>query len=161
MFFLIFPVLTVIAALIHLAVTSRWRAGRKLLATIFLRYMLLINVGLEGFFAFYAHAFMPDQISKTIGWAPSPFEYEVAIANLAIAALGIMCWWFEGLFWFAAIVATSVWLWGDAVGHIQQIVVAHNYAPNNAGAALYSDLVVPAILIALALAARVPPMSEK
>ncbi len=161
MFFLIFPALTVVGALIHLGVTSQWRAGLKVVATIFLRYLLVIGVGLEGLFAFYGHAFMSEQISRTIGWAPSPFEYEVAIANLAIAALGILCWWFEGLFWFAAIVATTVWLWGDAVGHIQQIVVAHNYAPNNAGPALFSDLIVPAVLIMLALAARVPPMPQK
>lgn len=155
MFFVIFPIITIVAALIHLAVTGGLRAGGKPVASIFLRYMLLINVGLEGFFGFYGHAFMGDQIAATIGWAPSPFQYEVAIANLAVAALGILCWWFEGTFWFATIVATTVWLWGDAVGHIRQIVVAHNYAPNNAGGALYSDVLVPAVLIILAIAARI------
>ena len=155
MFFLVFPALTVVAALIHLAVTSQFGAGLQTIARVLLRYVLVINVGLEGYFAFYGHAFMGDQIAATIGWAPSPFQYEVAIANLAIAALGILCWWFEGTFWFATIVATTVWLWGDAIGHIRQIVVAHNYAPNNAGGALYSDVLVPAALIALAIVARI------
>lgn len=155
MFFLVFPALTVVAALIHLAVTLQFGAGLQTIARVLLRYVLVINVGLEGYFAFYGHAFMGDQIAATIGWAPSPFQYEVAIANLAIAALGILCWWFEGTFWFATIVATTVWLWGDAIGHIRQIVVAHNYAPNNAGGALYSDVLVPAALIALAIVARI------
>lgn len=155
MFFLVFPALTVVAALIHLAVTSQFGAGLQTIARVLLRYVLVVNVGLEGYFAFYGHAFMGDQIAATIGWAPSPFQYEVAIANLAIAALGILCWWFEGTFWFATIVATTVWLWGDAIGHIRQIVVAHNYAPNNAGGALYSDVLVPAALIVLAIVARI------
>lgn len=155
MFFLVFPALTVVAALIHLAVTSQFGAGLQTIARVLLRYVLVINIGLEGYFAFYGHAFMGDQIAATIGWAPSPFQYEVAIANLAIAALGILCWWFEGTFWFATIVATTVWLWGDAIGHIRQIVVAHNYAPNNAGGALYSDVLVPAALIVLAIVARI------
>ena len=156
MFFAIFPVLTVIAASIHLIASSQLRAGWKTVATILLRYMLLINVGLEGFLSFYAHAFMADQIARSIGWAPSPFQYEVAIANLAVATLGVLCWWFDGQFWFATIVATTVWLWGDAVGHVVQIVTAHNYAPNNAGAALNSDIIVPAVLIVLAVGSRIP-----
>ena len=155
MFFAVFPILTILAWLIHLAAKSGVRAEKRLIAKVLLRYLLLINVGLEGLFGFYGHAFMGEQVAASIGWAPSPFQYEVGIANLAIGSLGILCWWFEGTFWFATIVATTVWLWGDATGHLRQIVVAHNYAPNNAGAALYSDLLVPAVLIVLAFAARV------
>lgn len=156
MFFAVFPGLAIIAALIHLTVTSGFGSGMRNVAWIFLRYTLVINVGLEGYFGFYGHVFMGDQIAATIGWAPSPFQYEVGMANLAVGALGILCLWFEDTFWFATIVATTVWLWGDAVGHVRQMLVAHNYAPNNAGGALYSDLIVPAALIVLALVARIP-----
>ncbi|MGO9451232.1 MAG: DUF6790 family protein [Candidatus Binataceae bacterium] len=155
MFFVIFPVLALLAAMIHLIAASKRNAGWTVIASIFLRYILLINVGLEGIFAFYGHAFMADQIAESIGWAPSPFQYEVAIANLAVGTLGVLCFWFGGTFWFATIVATTVWLWGDAVGHIRQIIINHNYAPNNAGPALYDDLVLPAVLIILAIGARV------
>ena len=154
MFFAIFPLLTLVVVLIHLLITSAYRAGWPAIARIVLRDALVISVGVEGLFGFYGHAFMSAEISRSIGWAPSPFEFEVAMANLAIGTLGILCWWFEGTFWLATIVATSVWLWGDAVGHIRQIVVAHNYAPNNAGGALYSDLILPAGLIALGLWVR-------
>ena len=155
MFFAVFPILTIVAWLIHLAVSSGFRAGKTVVAKLLLRYVLLISVGLEGLFGFYGHAFMGDQVAASIGWAPSPFQYEVAVANLAIGSLGILCWWFEGAFWLAAIVATTVWLWGDAAGHVRQILIVHNYAPNNAGGALYSDLILPAVLIFLAFAARV------
>ena len=156
MFFAVFPILAIAAWLIHLAVKSEFGAGGAVIAKALLRYLLVINVGLEGLFAFYGHAFMADQVAASIGWAPSPFQYEVAIANLAIGSLGILCWWFQGSFWFATIVATTMWLWGDAVGHLRQIVLAHNYAPDNAGGALYSDLILPAALIILGVAARIP-----
>ena len=155
MFFLVFPILSIVAWLVHLVARSEFGAGKIVITKVLLRYLLLISVGLEGVFGFYGHAFMGDQMAASIGWAPSPFQYEVAIANLAIGSLGILCWWFEGTFWFATIVATTVWLWGDAAGHLRQIVVAHNYAPNNAGGALYSDLILPAALIVFALTARI------
>ena len=116
MFFVFFPVLAIVFALIDLAMTSRFGSGARTIATVFLRYLLVINVGLEGLFAVYAHVFMADQIAASIGWAPSPFQYEVAMANLAIASLGILCLWFEGAFWFATIVATTVWLWATRSG---------------------------------------------
>jgi hypothetical protein len=52
------------------------------------------------------------------------------------------------------VIATAVWLLGDAVGHVQQIIVADNWSPNNAGVALYNDIAVPLILIALLVIAR-------
>ncbi len=97
---------------------------------------------------------MSESIARSIGWQPSPFEFEVAIANLAFGTLGILCLWKEGSFWTAVVIGVTVWLWGDAIGHIREIVVAHNYAPNNAGAALYSDLLLPAVLIALFAVSR-------
>jgi len=38
---------------------------------------------------------------------------------------------------------------GAAVVHIKDIVVSANYAPNNAGATVYMDILVPPVLIAL------------
>lgn len=71
------------------------------------------------------------------------------MANLAFGALGILCYWLRSAFWTAIVIAASVWLLGNAAGHIEQIIVAQNYQPNNAGAALYSDIVVPLLIIAL------------
>jgi hypothetical protein len=118
-------------------------------AWVVMRYALVLNVGLESLAAFYGHAFLSESVARSIGWQPSPFEFEVAIANLAFGILGILCLWKEGSFWTAVVIGVSVWLWGDAIGHLKEIVVARNYAPNNAGAALYSDLLLPVALIML------------
>ncbi|MGZ5521248.1 MAG: DUF6790 family protein [Halobacteriota archaeon] len=45
--------------------------------------------------------------------------------------------------------AATTFLWGDAYIHIMDIVVHGNYAPGNAGGALYNDIFVPLITIVL------------
>jgi hypothetical protein len=73
----------------------------------------------------------------------------VAVANLSVGILGILCYWIRGNFWVATVIGFSVWWLGDAVVHIRSIVVESNYAPNNAGMTLYLDILIPLILIAL------------
>jgi hypothetical protein len=71
------------------------------------------------------------------------------VVNLTIATLGILCYWIRGNFWVASVVAFSVQWLGAAVVHIREIVVAQDYAPNNAGMTLYMDILIPVILVAL------------
>jgi hypothetical protein len=63
--------------------------------------------------------------------------------------LGILCYWIRGNFWVATVIAFSVQWLGAAVVHIRDVVVAANYAPNNAGMTLYLDILMPMILIGL------------
>jgi hypothetical protein len=91
----------------------------------------------------------------SIGWPTgNPFQTEVAVANLAIGVLGILCYWFRDNFWLATVIGNAVWQLGDAVIHIRQIVVANNWAPNNAGVTLYTDIAIPIVLIVLLAIAR-------
>jgi hypothetical protein len=87
-----------------------------------------------GVFAFIGHTVFAAQTAASIGWpAGNPFQTEVAVADLALGVLGILCYWIRGNFWVAAVLSTSIFLLGAAVVHIQQIVVAQNYSPDNAG----------------------------
>lgn len=124
---------------------------RARIVQIFLLWILVIDIGIGLVFGFIGHTVFADRTAASIGWpAGNPFQTEVAIANLAFGTLGILCYWFRGQFWTATVIGASVWLLGDAVGHIYQIIVAQNYAPNNAGAALFFQAIgVPLILIAL------------
>ena len=88
--------------------------------------------------------------AASIDWpAGNPFQSEVAVANLTIGTLGILCYWIRGNFWVATVTAFAVQWLGAAVVHIRDIVVVANYAPNNAGMTLYLDILMPMILIAL------------
>src|SRR5277367_2130273 len=98
----------------------------------------------------YAHVFRPVQTSASIGWAPSPFEYEVGMADLTVGVLGIMCLWLRGNFWLATAIANAVWLLGDAVGHIRQMLLYNNRAANNAGIFLVTEITMPLVILFLA-----------
>ena len=50
--------------------------------------------------------------------------------------------------------ASSIFLLGDAVGHVKQMLVAGNFAPGNAGVPFYSDVALPALAIGLLMIAR-------
>lgn len=154
MFFWIFLAVALVLPMIHLALSAKDRslAGA---ARLYLQYLLPISVGLGGLMAFMGHTFRADEIARSIGWQPgSPFQFEVAVANLAFGVLGLLCLKFRDGFWTATIVGYGVFLEGAAYGHIREIVEAGNFAVNNAGPVLLIDVLFPLFLLALLIVAR-------
>jgi hypothetical protein len=146
---LVFLILGLVVGAVHLYLDKQPRTKGRL-AEIFLLWLLVITVGIQGIFAFVGHTVFADTTAASIGWpAGNPFQSEVAVANLSVGVLGILCYWMRGSFWVATVIGFSVWWLGDAVVHIRSIVVSANYAPNNAGVTLYMDILMPMILIAL------------
>jgi hypothetical protein len=146
---LFFFVLGLVVGAVHLYLDKQPRTKGRV-AEIFLLWLLVIPVGIGGVFNFIGHTVFADATAASIGWpAGNPFQSEVAVANLSVGVLGILCYWMRGNFWVATVIGFSVWWLGDAVVHIRSIVVEANYAPNNAGVTFYLDVLVPVILIAL------------
>jgi hypothetical protein len=132
---------------VHLYLDKQPRTKGRV-AQIFLLWLLVITVGMASIFGFIGHTVFADSIAASIGWpAGNPFQSEVAVANLSVGVLGILCYWMRGSFWNATVIGFSIWWLGDAVVHIRSIVVEANYAPNNAGVTFYLDILVPLILI--------------
>jgi hypothetical protein len=101
------------------------------------------------------HLFAPDFTARQIGWATgSPFQFENAIGDLSFGVLGLLCIWLRGRFWLAVVVGSAIQLLGDAYGHVYQLVVNHDQAPDNVGPILYSDALIPVVLIALLVALK-------
>jgi hypothetical protein len=150
MFQLFFVLLALAGASIHIAFSPRRRTRGAAVET-YLLYFLFIYVGLMGLLTAYAHVFRPVQTSASIGWQTSPYEYEVGMADLTVGVLGVLCLWFRGNFWLATAIANAVWLLGDAIGHIREVVLAKNYAPNNSGIFLVAEIVTPLVILFLAL----------
>ena len=73
------------------------------------------------------------------------------MADLTMGVLGILCLRFQGEFWLATAIANAVWLLGNAVGHIRQMVLYNNHAANNSGIFLYSEIITPLVILVLAL----------
>ena len=144
--------ITFIGIVLHLAFSSQERtAGRIVEVT--LVWALAVMVGVGGIIAFVAHAFFPDATAAYIGWpAGSPFQFEVAVADLSYGILGIMAVWLRGHFWTAVVAAQSIFFFGCAAGHLRQHLLSGNAAPGNMGPALLNDVALPIVLIALLVA---------
>ncbi len=116
---------------------------------------VVINVGLGAMWGFIGHTIFAAQIAYSFGWhAGNPFQTEVAVANLAVGTLGILCYWIRGDFWTATVIATSIWLLGAATIHAVEIIAAGNYNPGNAGLIFCLDILSPLLLIALLIYTR-------
>src|ERR1700727_1063152 len=151
MFQVVFAALALVAASIHLGLSSSRRSSRAAIAATYLLYLLVIYVGLMGLLTAYAHVFRPLQTSASIGWSTSPYEYEVGMADLTVGVLGVLCLWLRGNFWLATAIANAVWLLGDAVGHVRQMMLNGNHAANNSGIFLIAEIITPLAILVLAI----------
>lgn len=136
----------VIGFLIHLYGSQTPRTPLRI-AELFTLYQLVFSVGLTSLLAFYGLMFMTDFVAAFSGWPTCPFAKLLGNVNLAFATLGILCIWIRGNFWLATVLGVSIWLLGDALTHLIDMWANHNYAPGNVGATLYTDILIPAVLL--------------
>lgn len=128
--------------------------GRGPAAERFLSWLLLLPIGVTGLWAGATHVFFPAVAAAHIGWQPSPFQFEVGMADLAIGVTACLAFRADLSFKAATVCAASVFLLGDAVGHVHQMLAAGNFAPGNAGVPFYMDIICPLLSIALLVVAR-------
>lgn len=122
---------------------------RAFVAERLLRWHVWIAIGLDNFYNFVMHAFFGAMAAKFIGWADSPFQFEVALASLGFAFVAFYAGNRGMQARIAAWLGPSVFTLGAAGGHVYQMVHAHNFAPGNAGVIFYTDIFVPPIGLAL------------
>jgi hypothetical protein len=114
-----------------------------------LAYFVLFSIGVSFFYNFVMHVFFGEMAARFIGWADSPFQAEVGYASLGFSILGFLAWKSSGDMRLAAILGPAAFLWGAAVGHVQQMLSTGNFAPGNAGVIFYTDILIPLIGFAL------------
>jgi hypothetical protein len=115
-------------------------------------------IGVGYLYNFVMHGFFGRMSAAFIGWADSPFQFEVATASLGFAIVGFLAAFRSFDLRLAAIVGPAVFTLGAAAGHIHQMMAARNFAPGNAGIIFYMDLIIPLFgLVLLGLAYRSRP----
>ena len=119
-----------------------------------LSWLLLLPIGVTGLWAGIFHIFFPAVAASYIGWQASPFQFEVGMADLSIGATACIAFWCDLGFQAGAVSAASVFLLGDAVGHVRQMIDTGNFAPGNAGVPFYMDIICPVLAITLVMLAR-------
>lgn len=120
--------------------TSGALVAEKLLA-----WHVFFVIGVGNLYNFVLHAFFGEMVARFIGWADSPFQFEVAVASLGFSAVGFVATFRSFDMRLAAILGPSLFLLGAAGGHAYQMVAAHNFAPGNAGTVFYTDIFLPLI----------------
>ena len=121
---------------------------------VFMLYMLAVGVAGSGIGGFFAHAFLADEVADSIGWpAGSPFQLEVAFANLALGILGILAMNRRDGFRDATVIAVTIFAGGATITHVIDIVETGNLAAGNT-VQNAANVLRPAVLIWLLLAIR-------
>jgi hypothetical protein len=144
------PAFLFVAALVFAAMSrGRDGAAERLLA-----WILMLPIGVTGLWAGISHVFFPAVAATHIGWQVSPFQFEVGMADLAIGLTACIAFWRDLSFKAAAVCGASVFLLGDAIGHVREMMVAGNFAPGNAGLPFYMDVLCPTLAIILLIVAK-------
>ena len=149
------PILVWVAALLCAAIAV-WRGPRPITRGVvidkLLRYLFLFPLGVQGLWAFVGHVFFAEESAASIGWAASPFQYEVGVANLGLGLAALYAA-FSGFQARAAVaIAAGCFLVGAGIGHILDIVEEGNFAPGNAGPIMVTDFLTPIVILMLLLA---------
>jgi hypothetical protein len=117
----------------------------------FLLWWIVVTIGVAGIVGGLFHLFDGAHIAREIGFTRGDggFQTEVGFGDLALGVAAVLCVRFRDRYWLAVLIVAAISLWGDAFGHIHQEVVNDNHDPDNTGAVLYSDIVVPLVALAL------------
>ena len=108
-----------------------------------LAWHVFFSIGIDNFYNFVMHVFFGRLSASFIGWADSPFQFEVGTASLGFAAVGLLAAFRSYDLRLAAVLGPSIFTLGAAVGHLHQMVTAHNFAPGNAGIIFWTDILIP------------------
>ena len=158
------PILVWVAAIACWGIAV-WRGPRPMMQAFvidrLLRCVFIFPLGLASLWAFVGHVFFPERAAAEIGWALSPFQFEVGYANLGIGLASLYAA-FTGFYARVAVaIAASSFLIGAGIGHVMDISEQGNLAPGNAGPILVTDFLTPMALLSLLLvAARRPRLKS-
>jgi len=154
------PTLLWVAALLCAGVAI-WRGPRPLtrgfLIDRLLRYLFLFPLGLQGLWAFVGHVFFAEEAAASIGWANTPFQYEVGVANLGLGLASIYAAFRDFEARVAAAIAAACFLVGAGIIHVVDIVQHGNLASGNAGPIMVTDFLTPIVVFALLFAVAQKP----
>ena len=95
-------------------------------------FLFSISVTGNWIFNFFGHFFISDTVAESIGWEPgSPFQLEIAFANLAIGILGLIATGRQDSFQEATVIAVTIFSVGVTIVHLMDIIATGNLAPGN------------------------------
>ena len=126
--------------------TARWKGHRSpaVVSGFFVNEFIFYALGVAFTINFVMHSVFGDYAAKTIGWAQSPFQLELAFSSLGFALVCFLVYSRKAQFRakVGVVAAAVIFGFGAAGGHIYQTVVNADYAVNNTGLLLIGDIVI-------------------
>ncbi|WP_367136521.1 MULTISPECIES: DUF6790 family protein [Streptomyces] len=157
------PLIWVLVAVLGALIRTRHSPSRQAALETWQRWWAVAALGCGSLWLTIAFVTVPDVMATAIGFNRTPFEFEIAFANLGLAVMG-----FRAASPSATAreritvgLGTGMFLWGAAIGHVYQWFANGDHAPGNTGGVLVCDLLFPAVMIALARRSRRLPAAER
>lgn len=147
--FLSLYVIGVLGSILHIYLLPKKQRTKSNIIELVLLYQIVFSLGLTSLMAFFGLTFMADYIAELTQWPSCPFEQQLANVNLAFGVLGLMSIAYRGYFWFATVIGFSVWIISDGFQHLFKAITEGNLSPGNIGVPLWSDFIVPIVLLIL------------
>ncbi|MEV0473807.1 DUF6790 family protein [Streptomyces prunicolor] len=145
---MIWPMVAVIGALIR----TRHSTSRRATLETWQRWWAIVALGCGSLWITVSFVTVPDVMATAIGFDRTPFQFEIAFANLGLAVMG-----FRAASPSASArervtigLGAGMFLWGAVIGHVYQWFAHGDHAPGNTGGILLCDTLIPAVMIALA-----------
>jgi len=117
--------------------------SRAIVVENLLSWYVFFSIGVCYLYNAVFHIFFGKMAAAFIGWADSPFQFEVGTASLGFAVVGFLAAFRSFDLRLGAIVPFTIFTLGAAVGHVREMLTAGNFAPGNAGVIFYTDLIIP------------------
>jgi hypothetical protein len=131
---------------------AAFRRGGETYAAALLAFLLLLSVGVENLWFGFLHMAFPDISAASIGWDPSPFEFEIGAADFALGVIATLSFWSSLDFKAAVVIFVTLFYAGVIFVHLREALFESNFAPNNFGILLVltiAKLVLLPLLYAL------------
>ncbi|MEU5429285.1 DUF6790 family protein [Streptomyces olivoreticuli] len=158
-----FPLVWVLVAVFGALIRTRRSPSRQAALETWQRWWAVAALGCGSLWLTIAFVTVPDVMATAIGFNRTPFEFEIAFANLGLAVMG-----FRAASPSATAreritvgLGTGMFLWGAVIGHVYQWFANGDHAPGNTGGVLVCDLLFPAVMIILARRSRRLPTAEQ
>ncbi len=117
-------VVVVLGSLVQMLTSKKdERLTKRRMAECLLSWSLPINGGFLEIVGFLSQIVRRKENADSMGLpASNPLQSEIAVAHLAFGVLGLLSFWFRGIFWFATAVGQAVFLIGISVVHAREVL---------------------------------------
>jgi hypothetical protein len=136
-----------ILAYIFAFLTKKCCSGTSFCENIF-RWVSFLPVGVTAVYVYIMNTFFNQYATKLIWWpSSSAFQIDVSLVNLVVGLTAIFAFKASVGYRRAVILATTVWLWGEAAKFIYQMNLQHSLSASNTNSWFWMAVIIPIVLI--------------